>query len=254
MARPLEAIFFDIDDTMYSTTEFAARARRNAVRAMIRAGLRMEEEACLRELEEVIEEFSSNYEHHFDKLLLRLPRSVVGDSSPLVLVAAGMSGYHDTKFHDLSPYEDVIGVLKVLQERGVRRGIISAGIGIKQAEKVVRLGIHQIISPKAIFITDSIGIAKSNPKLFLRACETLRVAPARAMYVGDNPVTDVDIPHELEMRTVLSRRSGKHVNKESRHAPDHVIHNFWDLLELLDAEYELVPADPPVPPLAGKDA
>ncbi|MFW5858242.1 MAG: HAD family hydrolase, partial [Planctomycetota bacterium] len=118
--RPLEAIFFDVDDTLYSTTEFAARARRNAVRAMRKAGLRLEEEACLHELEEVVNEFTSNYEHHFDKLLLRLPREMLGGVSPLILVAAGMIGYHDTKFHDLSPYEDAIEVLRILRERGVK--------------------------------------------------------------------------------------------------------------------------------------
>ena len=31
----LKAIFFDIDDTLYSTSEFAATARRNAMEAMI---------------------------------------------------------------------------------------------------------------------------------------------------------------------------------------------------------------------------
>ena len=37
----LKAIFFDIDDTLFSTTEFADRARRGAVDAMRRYGLRL---------------------------------------------------------------------------------------------------------------------------------------------------------------------------------------------------------------------
>ncbi|MHC4884022.1 MAG: HAD-IA family hydrolase [Planctomycetota bacterium] len=242
MPAPLEAIFFDVDDTLFSTTEFAAAARRNAVRAMIQAGLDIEEDECLRELEEVIQEFSSNYEHHFDKLLLRLPRERLRGVSPLVLVAAGMTGYHDTKFHGLSPYEDAIEVLKILGERGLKLGIISAGIGIKQAEKVVRLGLNALVSSQAIFITDSIGIAKSNPKLYLRACAHFHVAPERTMYVGDNPAVDVDVPHEAGMITVHSRRSGKHLNDENQHDPDHIIHNFWDLLEIIDNQYELVTA------------
>lgn len=238
--RDLQCIFFDIDDTMYSTTEFAARARKNAVQAMIRAGLRLGEEECLKELDEVISEFSSNYEHHFDKLLLRLPREAIGDSSPLILVAAGMCGYHDTKFHDLSPFEDAIEVLKLLRERKLRLGIISEGLGIKQAEKVVRLGLHTLISPQAVFITDSIGISKDNPKLYLRACDKLKVEPAKCMYVGDNPERDVDVPHSVGLATTLSKRSGKHINKESRVPPDHIIHNFWDLLDLIQANYKIV--------------
>lgn len=237
----LEAIFFDIDDTIYSTTEFAARARRNAVKAMINAGLQMDEDECLKELEEVIEEFSSNYEHHFDKLLLRLPRSVIGNSSPLVLVAAGMMGYHDTKFHNLSPYEDAIEVLKILKDKSLNMGIISAGIGIKQAEKVVRLGLHHLINPKKIIITDAIGIAKKNPKLYQCACEMLCCNPKKTIYVGDNPVNDIDIPHEMGMITVLSKRSGKHINEANKHEPDFIIHNFWDLLELIESKFTIKP-------------
>ncbi|MFH0910374.1 MAG: HAD family hydrolase [Planctomycetota bacterium] len=237
--KPLSAVFFDVDDTLYSTTEFAALARRAAVHAMIAAGLQMDEESCLRELEEVVAEFSSNYEHHFDKLLLRLPRKTLGEVSPLVLVAAGMVGYHDTKFHNLTPYEDAVEVLRILRERRLALGIISAGIGIKQAEKVVRLGLHRFIAPQAIFITDTIGISKSNPKLYLRACHAVRSTPEQAMYVGDNPETDVDIPHQIGMITVLHQRSGKHIHKQSIHKPDYVIHNFWDLLDLVDKEFEI---------------
>jgi putative hydrolase of the HAD superfamily len=245
--RPLEAVFFDVDDTLYSTTEFAALARRNAVRRMIKAGLKMDEEACLHELEEVVSEFSSNYEHHFDKLLLRLPREMLGGVSPLILVAAGMVGYHDTKFHDLSPYEDALEVLGLLRRRGLHLGIITSGIGIKQAEKVVRLGLHELIETDAIFITDSIGIAKSNPKIYLRACAHFKALPERSMYVGDNPATDVDVPKKIGMVTVQSRRSGKHLDNASEFEPDHVIHNFWDLLELLDGEFELPEAPPAAP-------
>ncbi len=42
--RPLKAFFFDIDDTVYSITDFAQLARRAAVRAMIEAGLKIDEE------------------------------------------------------------------------------------------------------------------------------------------------------------------------------------------------------------------
>jgi putative hydrolase of the HAD superfamily len=60
----LKAIFFDIDDTLYSTYEFSEMARENAIRAMISAGLRMSKEELRQELDEIVHEFSSNYEYH----------------------------------------------------------------------------------------------------------------------------------------------------------------------------------------------
>ena len=79
MAETLRAIFFDIDDTLYSTSEFAELARRNAIESMRAHGFRMATEDAMRELHEVIQEFSSNYEQHFDKLLLRRMHGHQGD-------------------------------------------------------------------------------------------------------------------------------------------------------------------------------
>ena len=70
----LKAIFFDIDDTLYTTSEFAEMAREKALEAMIAAGLRVKKETLMLELREIVSEFSSNYDRHFDKLLLRVPK------------------------------------------------------------------------------------------------------------------------------------------------------------------------------------
>src|SRR5262245_17354782 len=88
--RKLRAIFFDIDDTLFSTSEFADKARRAAIDAMIAHGLLGEREAVVRELNEVVAEFTSNYEHHLDKLLLRLPQEALNGRNPAIFVAAGV--------------------------------------------------------------------------------------------------------------------------------------------------------------------
>jgi len=59
MPDTLRAIFFDIDDTLYSTSDFAALARRNAIESMRAHGFRMSTEDALRELEEIVAEFTS---------------------------------------------------------------------------------------------------------------------------------------------------------------------------------------------------
>ena len=49
MRMSLKAVFFDIDDTLFSTTDFAERARRGAADAMRRHGLRLPTDHILRE-------------------------------------------------------------------------------------------------------------------------------------------------------------------------------------------------------------
>lgn len=238
MSRPLDAIFFDIDDTLFSTSVFADKARRAAVDAMIAAGLRATREDCFRELTEVVGEFSSNFGAHFDKVVQRLP---VGASTGLnreILIASGVVAYHETKWRELKVYDDVYEVLRWLSARpGLVRGIISAGIGIKQAEKVIRLRIYEFLTPNAIYFTEQVGINKPNPKLYRRVLQDLGLSAERCMYVGDNPVNDIDPAAEVGMITAHNRRSGRHSEEEGRRKPDYVIRNFYELRDLLRAEF-----------------
>ena len=235
--RPLKAIFFDIDDTLFSTTEFAEKARRGAIQQMIRFGLKVSVEEALHELHEVIHEFSSNYAHHFDKLLIRLPPSTFEGVNPAVLVAAGVVGYHETKFKELRPYPDVKEVLERLSTTGLILGVITAGLTIKQAEKLVRLDLYRYLHPRAIFISEQIGISKPNIKLYQKACQRLGIHPREAMYIGDNPVMDIDPTNRIGMITVRNRRGSHHDRVEGSTTPAYEIEDFHDLLAILERDF-----------------
>ncbi len=235
----LKAIFFDIDDTLYSTSEFAQRARSNSADAMIAAGLRIDRETLLAELDEVIAEFSSNYGNHFDKLLVRLPSEATSGLNPAIIVASAVVAYHETKSRELAPYPDVVDLLADLAKTGVIVGIITAGPAIKQAEKIVRLKIGQYLTPDAIFISDQMAISKPNPKLYQRSCRLAGVKPQEAMYVGDNPPNDIDPPKSIGMIAVLNRRSGKYSKLAPKTPPDYEISNFEDLRKILKSVFDL---------------
>jgi putative hydrolase of the HAD superfamily len=234
----LDAIFFDIDDTLYSTSEFAKLARLNSIHAMIQHGLKMTSVDAFRELSEVIREFGSNYGDHYQKLLLRVPPEAYAGINPAILIAAGVGAYHKTKFESLRPYEDVLEVFAALKEKtDLRLGVISAGLTIKQADKLVRLGVLPYLDGTAIFITDQLGVGKPNPKLYKKVCQTLGLAPERCMYVGDNPPNDIDPANAAGLITVLNRRGGRHLEVEGKTRPAHVIHDLWELLEVLRSAY-----------------
>jgi putative hydrolase of the HAD superfamily len=222
----LEALFFDIDDTLCATTAFAQVARRNAVHAMIAAGLRADEAALYRELEDVIAEFSSNYEHHFDKLLLRLDPRALEHLDPALVVAAGVAAYHDTKFRELAPFPGVIELLRDLRAAGLKVGIITHGLTVKQAEKLVRLGLVPHLDPEAIFISDQMGVAKPNPKIYAMALRGVGVAAERAMY---------DPAHRLGMITCWARLVQRHTLGQE--TPHHTIEHFGELRAVLRAHY-----------------
>jgi len=233
MAAALDAVFFDIADTLYSTSIFADTARRNAVDAMSALGLKVGREECIRELREVIQEFTTNYDKHFDKLLSRLPAKATEGMNPALVVAAGVVAYHETKYRDLKAYEDALELLEALSRTAVIRGIITAGLTLKQAEKIIRLRIYEYLTPRAIFITDQIGISKPNPKLYEKCLQALDLEPGRCMYVGDNPTHDIDPPRTIGMITVRHRRSGRFADVHGLQPPDFEVRDFRELRALL---------------------
>jgi putative hydrolase of the HAD superfamily len=237
----LRALFLDVDDTLYSTSEFAATARRAAIDAMIRHGLRMSPDDAFAELSEVIAEFGSNYTNHYDRLLRRLPPAALPPGNLAILVAAAVSAYHDTKYRSLFPFRDVPEVLATLSSStDLKIGVITEGLEIKQAEKLVRLGVTQYLARDAIFISDQIGISKPNTKLYVRACAAVGVKPEDAMYVGDHPVNDIAPAKAIGMIAVRHRwQGGKHAREEGPVLPDHEIRGFQELIPILRDEYKV---------------
>jgi len=239
MTRPLDGIFFDIDDTLFCTSVFAEQARRAAVDAMLAAGLRSDREQALRELHDVISEFSSNYGSHFDKVLDRLGPEACAGHNRAVIVAAGIVAYHDTKWNQLEVWGDVYEVLKWLADKPLVRGIISAGITVKQAEKAVRLGILDFLTPSAIFFTDQVGFSKPNPKLYRRVLEQLELRPDRCIYVGDSPTHDIDPCNREGWITVRVRRGGRLADVEGETRASYEIRDFYELRDLLQTDFGL---------------
>lgn len=238
-SRRLNAIFFDIDDTLFSTTAFAATARRNSIRWMIRSGLRMPIDMALQELKEVINEFSSNDDRHFDRFLQRIPKTAYAGINPAILVASGVIGYHRTKYDELKPYPDAVKFLKRMSVTSLHLGVITAGLAVKQAEKLIRLNLYQYLNPRAIFISDQIGISKPNTKLYLKALHTAGFHAEETIYVGDDPVKDIDPANEIGMITARIRRDNRCATLEGQSRADYEIKDFDDLEEIVKRDFKI---------------
>jgi putative hydrolase of the HAD superfamily len=235
----LSAILFDVDDTLFSTTHFAALARQRAVEAMVRQGLRLPVSEVRRELNEVISEFTSNYGQHFDKLLLRLPPASYAGVNRALIIAAGIMAYHATKA-ELQPFPDVLPFLRRVHEQGdVVLGVITHGLELKQAEKLLLLKVVPFLHPGAIFISDQVGISKPNPKLYQRACAAMGLVPSEVMYVGDNPLHDIDPVNALGMISVRLHRDNRFEGVQGRTRPRYEIGAFDQLVPVLEQDFGL---------------
>jgi len=240
VSHTLRALFFDVDDTLFSTTEFVARAREKAVEAMLDRGLLGDKDVILAELAAVVAEFGSNDTRHYNRLLQRLPAASLIGTNPILLVHAGVMAYHETKWQDLHIPDDTLSLLSaLLKVDDLELGVITSGLVHKQMEKILRLGLDQFVRPDLFFITDQVGIAKNNPEIFRRACMTAGCKTSASMFVGDHPLNDIIPAAQAGMATVWHTGVGKYDHLQDQMKPDYTVSSLPELRALLIRDYQL---------------
>jgi putative hydrolase of the HAD superfamily len=180
----MKAVFFDIDDTLYDTSGFAALARRAAINVMIDAGLPLESDEAYKLLREIIKEKGSNYDKHFNVLTKR----VFGEEKPR-LIALGMITYHNVKFALLRLFPETMSTLIYLKSRGYHLGVISNGITIKQWEKLIRLGLHHFFDE--IITSEEAGVQKPDDKIFKQALDRMGCKAENSIMIGNKFSEDI---------------------------------------------------------------
>ena len=109
--------------------------------------------------------------------------------------------------NEVTPFEDVLPALLRLKDR-VALGSISNGFADLEA---IGLAHHFQVSIAA----HRMGSAKPDAAIFHAACEALAVAPSEAVYVGDDPLLDVEGAQKAGLRAVW-------INRFNRTVPEHI--------------------------------
>lgn len=190
-------ILFDIDDTLFPTTEFAERARRNAVIAMKSFGVKESEGKLYSMLLKIIKEKGSNYNFHFNELCKKLK---IKDSSRFV--AAAVAAYHNTKT-SIQTYPEVPMVLLRLREKGYRIYVATNGEAVKQWDKLIRLRIALYFED--VFVSEELKSEKGRA-FYTKVLKRLRAKPGDCLMVGDREDADIMPAKRLGIHTVKVRR------------------------------------------------
>jgi len=180
----IRAVFFDMDDTLYDTSGFAAIARRAAVKAMVHNGLKCSEDEGYSLLMDIVKEKGSNYDKHFNILT----KEVNGIEDPLVIVN-GIITYHNTKFAMLKLEPECFSILLYLKSKDYKIGLITNGKELKQWEKLVRLGLYPFFDD--VVTSESVGVEKPNPEIYKIAMDRLDVTAGTSVMIGNSFDTDI---------------------------------------------------------------
>jgi len=206
MTRRLDAVLFDLDDTLHDDT-FAYRdaAEEVAREIAVERGIDALEltAAYVAEAEGFWHRLSPvALEETMEGVRRRLWRNAldrVGIADP-ALALRSAERYHDYRKKRYVPFPQAAAVLAAERGRGRRLGLVTNGFSETHREKIELLRLGEFFD--AIFIADEVGMVKPDPLLFAHACRTLETAPAHAAMVGDRYDRDISGALEAGLATI----------------------------------------------------
>lgn len=225
MFSVIEAVIFDLDDTLYAERDF------------VLSGFRAVGKALGGSLGAALDE----------QLRRRFERGERGDLFTPVLKSLG--GYRDESHiktlveiyrehtPEIVPYKGVREVLETVR-KSRRVGLISDGICAVQLRKLDALGLQSCFD--AVVITGQWGREywKPHRRGFDHCVALLGVAHAQACYIGDNPLKDFVTIKKLGWKTICIRRqeglySGHTADAE--HRAEYEVADLGEVPDLLTA-------------------
>ena len=217
----IKYILFDIDDTLFPSSEFATLARKNALRAMVELGIGVKLDKLEQTLSKIIKQKGSNYTKHFDDLC-----SVYKVKRPAKYVAAAVAAYHNSKTSIL-PFPEVPLTLLKLRERGYKLYAATNGNTTKQWDKLIRLGIALYFED--VFVSEEMGEEKGT-SFFKKILKKLAARPEECLMIGDRENSDILPAKSVGIRTIRVKQ-GKYSKGKSR--ADKEINDFTNLLDTI---------------------
>jgi putative hydrolase of the HAD superfamily len=197
-ARPIQAVIFDLDNTLTDFIKAKDDAIRAAVDAMIDAGLRLDRETAHRQLYAIYQREGIEYQRVFDRFL----QTAAGRVDDRILAAAVVA-YRRARDGSLVLYPHSVMVLNRLLRDGYGLVVVSDAPRFEAWLRLCRLGLHHHFD--RVFTYDDTGARKPDPLPFRMALEELRVRPDQTVMIGDWPSRDIRGAKDLGLHTVWAR-------------------------------------------------
>ncbi|MDE3088312.1 MAG: HAD family hydrolase [Chloroflexota bacterium] len=238
MNRDIEAIFFDIGDTLRVTVP-DERLKSNATRELMAlVGTKESADVFCGRLAERYRAYcqwrqrtlieASEQELWTRWMLPDLPHERIEPIAEQLTHLWRMRGGRAA----LRP--DAPRVIAELSRRGYRLGIISNTICVHETpEMLEETGLARFFS--AVVLSAAGGRRKPDPAPFVEATQRMGVRPARSAYVGDRPSRDVAGPRRAGFGMIILIEGSSHAAEEANDAslkPDVTIRNLSALLEI----------------------
>lgn len=227
----IRAVLFDLDDTLWPIVPVIKRAEdllHSWLADNVPAVARRVSIESMRARRQELMAIDPVYQLDLRKLRHAVLAEAFHDAGEdLAMVDEAMKIFSRAR-NEVTPFEDVIPTLDKLRDR-VALGSVSNGVADLDA-----IGMAHYF--RTSVAAHHFGCAKPDAAIFHAACDALGVKPSEAVYVGDDPLLDVEGAHNAGLEAVWIRRQDVTAARSlSEHArPALVCSNLHDLYNWLD--------------------
>lgn len=107
-------------------------------------------------------------------------------------------------------FPEVPEVLAALRRAGLRIGVLTNGAEVQQNEKLRAIGLSEAVD--VVCTSEGIGVQKPDARAFDALAERLGASPRECLFVGDNPLHDVEGARNAGMRALRIARDAPEPN------------------------------------------
>jgi putative hydrolase of the HAD superfamily len=222
--KQIKAVLLDLDNTLIDFMNMKREATRSAIRAMIKAGLKVDENEGYKKLFLIYIHLGIESQNAFQEYL----KKEVGRIDEKMLAAA-INAYLKTKDSFMRPYPSVKPTLRELKKRKIRLAIVSDAPKVKVYQRLLAMGIEKYFDFVIGF--EDTGKRKKTEIPLKMALERLNLNSGEVMMVGDSIKRDVTPSRKLEIASVWAKYGS--IEKVDKIKPDFELDDFSEILRIV---------------------
>ena len=211
---PIEAIFFDLDDTLLNT----AKAQENAIcefKNFYNEFKNVNNLEFVKKWDEITEETYDRYlndEFTFEQMRIERMKKIFSNYGIIIAdedAKERFETYLKIYKKNWILFEDAKQLLDSLNGK-YKLGIISNGDSAQQREKIEFTGLNKYFSN--VVISSEVGYSKPEKEIFEIACKNFNLDFENCIMIGDKYKVDVDGSKKAGMRAIWANRKKENIN------------------------------------------
>ena len=208
----VDGLIFDLDNTLLDRQAVFLRFASDFYEEYLRATISNTRDDAVAKMVEWDEDGYISREMMFARWIKEWPKAGL-DMESLI------KWYRSEMQRQVQPDLKVNEYISHLNERQAPWGIVTNG-PMSQHNMCRAAGLSQLAP--FVIVSEEVGYAKPDPRIFRDALNAMRISnPERVMFVGDNPVADIDGAKRFGMKAAWVRRGREY--PDGLLSPDHVI-------------------------------